>query len=148
MKAIMSNPSDRAIVRTFCGEFSDIEHLEQEVYPENRIMPLAAVNVLETDSAYVFEMALPGYRKNDLELALEEDLLTVHARAPYLRHKDVRRLYKQEFAPGDLSRSFLLPEDAGLAAAHFTDGVLTIRFSKELRAAAPGPDNTISILIQ
>lgn len=124
------NYSDHAIVRTFCGEFSDIQHLEQEIHPDSRLMLLAAVNVLETGASYVFEMALPGYQRQTLRLQLEDDVLTVYARAPYPRHKDVRRLYKQEFAAGDFSRSFLLPEDAGKATAQLADGVLTIRFRK------------------
>ena len=126
----VTNPCNHAVVKTFCGFFSDINHLEEEMYASKRSPALPAVNAVETLHGYRFEMALPGYQKKDLQLMMEEDVLTVQAIPGINRKKDVQRFYKQEFVAGEFIRSFLLPDDADSATAHFANGVLTIRLMK------------------
>lgn len=127
-------PCDHSVVRTFCGIFSDIDHLPQEMYTDRKDLTLPAINVIETAGTYLFEMALPGYQATDLRLEREEDVLTVHAATPPLHSKEVMKYYKQEFVATSFTRSFLLPEDVGTVSAGFANGVLTIRLSKQLPA--------------
>lgn len=129
-QAPVINPCDHAVVKTFCGFFSDINHLEEEMSATKRSPALPAVNVSETIHGYRFEMALPGYLKRELQLMVQDDILTIQAEPHISTHKDIQKFYKQEFVTGEFTRSFLLPDDAGEATANFSNGVLTIRLSK------------------
>jgi HSP20 family protein len=119
---------DHALVRTFCGSFSDIDHLYEELHAEARPFNRPAINIIETDKEYILELALPGYHKGSLRLEIQDDMLVIEAVSSSVPsyHKDIRRFYKREFAPEPFTRTFLLPEDVDAAAADFNDGILTI----------------------
>lgn len=136
------NLVDHELVRTFYGCFSDISHLQDEMNPARKPVQLPAINVLETASAYYFDMALPGYHKKDLHLELEGDILTVDALQPTISNKNVKRFHRQEFGTGHFTRSFLLPEDAGTAIASFSNGVLHIRLQKGAAVQSSLPQNS------
>lgn len=127
--------------------FSDLDHLEEELRSERKIACAPATNIFETDTEYCIEVALPGYQLSDIRLKRENDLLTVCADTHNVRHKKLQRFYRQEFMPGSFSRSFLLPDDAGEARAHFADGVLSIKLDKSSQWMA-GPTEAQAIAIQ
>lgn len=141
-----ANP-EHAFVKTFCGMFSDMDHLEDELRAERKTAAVPATNIYETDTLYCIEVALPGYQRSDIRLKREDDLITVCADTQAVRHKKLQRFFRQEFMPGCFSRSFLLPDDAGEASAHFADGVLSIRLDKKNQWMA-GPTVVQAISIQ
>jgi HSP20 family protein len=123
-----SKPGDHAVVRTFCGSFSDMDHLYEELHAETRPFARPAINIIETDAAYILQLALPGYHKGNLHLETQDDVLVIKAEACPVPsyYKDIRRFYKREFAPEPFSRSFLLPEDVSAATAFFEGGILSV----------------------
>lgn len=123
---------DHAVVRTFCGCFSDMDHLYEELHAEVRAFNRPAINIIETDKEYMLQIALPGYRKESLRLEIRNDMLVIEAASASVPswHKDIRRFYKREFGPESFSRTFLLPEDIDTATADFNDGILSIHLGR------------------
>ncbi|MGN6420719.1 MAG: Hsp20/alpha crystallin family protein [Pseudobacter sp.] len=127
---IKSAVPEHSFVKTFCGMFSDMDHLEDELHADRKTVAAPATNIYETDTVYCIEVALPGYQRADIKLKREDDLITVCADSQTIRHKNLQRFFRQEFTPCSFTRSFLLPDDAGEANASFADGVLSIKLDK------------------
>jgi HSP20 family protein len=129
---IIFKTGDHAVLRTFCGSFSDMDHLNEELHAENKPVTRPAINIAETAKEYILELALPGYQKNDLHLEIEDDVLIIQASSSSVpsHYKEVRRFYKREFMPESFTRTFLLPEDVDRASASFGQGILSIRLTK------------------
>lgn len=142
---------DHAIIRTFCGCFSDIDRLEEELHAESRPLAKPAINIAETATAYRLELALPGYKSSDLQVRIKNDTLIIQGRASCVpaQYEEVQRFYKREFAVESFTRSFLLPEDVDKASAFFKEGILFIHLTKggirRLPVNGPGYEEIIPI---
>jgi len=95
-----------------------------------RHLPLANFAKHSNDS-YNIEIDLAGVKKEDIELKVEDDYLTINA----LRKSRVEpsRYYLSESNFGLVSRSFVLPKDADREkiSANYEDGRLYISLEKE-----------------
>lgn len=133
MNAIgISRIEDHALVRTFCGCFSDMDRLKSELHGEKDLTGCPAINIAETANGYLMEMALPGYKKQDITLTIDDDVLIVKGCSSCVpaQYEEVQRFYKKEFGVETFCRSFLLPEDVESASAVLEGGVLVINLQK------------------
>ncbi len=97
-----------------------------------------AVDVRESDSEYLMEVELPGLTEKDIEVKLDNNLLTISS------HKDEKKEEKKngyllrERKALRFTRSFVLPDavDREKIAAEFNNGVLHLTFPK-VPAAKP-----------
>ncbi len=128
----VSKPGDHAVLRTFCGSFSDMDRLYEELHAEPRALTLPAINIVETDAAYILQLALPGYQKGNLHLEIQDDVLVIMAEACPVPsyYKEIRRFHKREFVCEPFTRSFLLPEDVNAATASFREGILSVQLTR------------------
>jgi len=88
-------------------------------------------DIIEGDDTYAIKLDLPGLSKKEINIALQEHVLTVKGeRTEELSEDEVFR--RQERATGVFSRSFALPENVNAAEtdAAFRNGVLTITMPK------------------
>lgn len=94
------------------------------------------VDVRETDSSYVFAAELPGLTKDDVEITLEDNLLTLSGEREVVEKSETETYHRIERSQGKFSRSFSLPSqvDSTKVAATFQDGVLTIEVPKSEQA--------------
>lgn len=142
---------DHAVVRTFCGSFSDMDHLQEELHAESRPFAKPAINIAETNSTYMLELALPGYKKEDLHIMIEDDVLIVRGNASCVpeHYEEVQHFYKKEFYVESFTRTFLLPEDVDTASASLKEGILFIHLTKGDTRVWPvnGPCNTVIVPI-
>lgn len=88
------------------------------------------VDIFETDERdIVLKAELPGLRREDIDLTVENNTLTI--RAERRRDEGVRdgQYHRSERAFGIASRSFTLPAtvDGSRVKAEYRDGVLTVR---------------------
>ena len=105
-----------------------------------------AAHVMKTDlkvhdDGYELKVDLPGFKKDQIELQLENGYLTITA-AKGLEEEDTDkkgRIVHQERYSGSMSRSFYVGENVTEedVKARFEDGVLTLDFPKEKPAALP-----------
>lgn len=90
------------------------------------------MDVTETEDAYELHFELPGVRREDVDVQVLGSTLTV--RGEKREHKDDRRGERSysERSFGSFQRSMTLPADADAEKieASFTDGVLTIRLTR------------------
>nr|MBI3613136.1 Hsp20/alpha crystallin family protein [Nitrospirota bacterium] len=88
-------------------------------------------NVYEDEQRFVVEAALPGMDAKDLDIQVEDGVLTLTGeRKP--AHKPEQTYLVREIGTGNFSRSFTLPTnvDQGKVAASYKQGVLVIELPK------------------
>ena len=95
-----------------------------------RWMP--AMDLVETDEHFVLRADLPGLSEADVNIELEDNVLTVSGERT-AEHEDKREgFYRLERSFGEFRRSLTLPEgvDADGITAAFDKGVLEVRIPK------------------
>ena len=81
---------------------------------EDSDMTLPAVNVSESEDAFVLEMAAPGFEKNDFNIEVENGVLTISARKAEEKENGKQpsnRYTRREFRYHSFQRAFTLPEN-------------------------------------
>jgi HSP20 family protein len=95
-----------------------------------------SVDISETDQEYLIRASLPAVRKEDVNVTVEDGMLTVSGERRQREEQKDERFHKIESFYGSFygsfSRSFSLPEgiDASAIRADSKDGVLTIHVPK------------------
>ncbi len=92
-----------------------------------------AADIVESESAYSFEIELPGFREKEIDVKLESDVLTVKAeKISKEQEKDKGRRIVSERCE-KFFRSFVLPEnaDSEKITARFEDGLLSLEILKK-----------------
>jgi HSP20 family protein len=90
--------------------------------------------VVESDEELRFNMEIPGVRLEDIDLTVENNILTVSGEKKEERKEGENegsyRLYERRY--GRFERSFVLPQhaDASRVDARYDNGVLTVTFPK------------------
>jgi HSP20 family protein len=97
-----------------------------------------ATNVFETEKEYKIEFAIPGFKKEDVKINLENDILTVSAENKNEKEEKNKKFTRREFSYNSFTRSFQLPKAANgekIEAKH-EDGLLKLYILKKEVAAA------------
>lgn len=100
---------------------------------------LPAVDVRETESDYLMEVELPGLTEKDVEVKLDNTLLTISSALKEEKKEEKKNGFiLRERRASRFSRSFVLPEsvDREKIGAEFKNGVLHLTFPK-VPAAKP-----------
>ncbi|MEQ9300922.1 MAG: Hsp20/alpha crystallin family protein [Cyclobacteriaceae bacterium] len=107
-----------------------------------------AVNVKETDNDYNIEMAVPGMKKDDFHVDLDNQILTVSCeQKSETKDEDADGKYtRKEFNYSSFMRSFTLPNSTenDKVSASYKDGLLKVHIPKK-EEAKPKPVKTIKI---
>ena len=95
----------------------------------------------EHDNGYELKVDLPGFKKDEIQLHLENGYLTVQAAKGLEEDEEDKkgRIVHQERYSGSMARSFYVGEsltDEDIKA-RFEDGVLTLDFPKEEQKKLP-----------
>lgn len=95
-----------------------------------RLLP--AVDVAESEGAFVITAELPGTKPEDVTLELHDDVLTIGGEKRDERSGEDEQRRWSERVHGRFTRSFSLPANADpeRVEAKFADGVLTIEVAK------------------
>jgi len=90
------------------------------------------VNTREGEDAYHIEVDLPGIEKEDIDIQIEDNTLTISGERKIKEEIKEENYYKIESSFGSFSRSFSLPEDIDIENidAESVDGVLEITIPK------------------
>lgn len=91
-----------------------------------------AVDVVETDEAYIVTADLPGYDHDEIEVTLHERTLELEAEREVDVEENVERYLRRERRRQSVSRRLTLPEavDEEGVTASYEDGVLTVELPK------------------
>ena len=98
--------------------------------------PLAdiKIDVTESDTRYTVKAELPGVEKNDIDVKIDGNLVSISARVERKHElKEGERVIRRERYSGAVSRSFSLASeiDEASAAAQYADGVLSLTLPKK-----------------
>jgi HSP20 family protein len=102
------------------------------------------MDVTENDTGYVVHAEIPGARKEDIQVTIEGNQVTIGAEVKReIDAKDGDQLLRAERYYGSVYRSFTLPVELeeATSAAKFENGVLELTLTK--KAAAAGRRLTI-----
>jgi HSP20 family protein len=91
-----------------------------------------AMDLVETEAEFVLRADLPGLTEKDVNIELEDNVLTVSGERKTERQDRKEGYYRVERASGSFSRSLTLPEgvDPDAVVASFEHGVLEVRVPK------------------
>lgn len=95
---------------------------------------LPAVNIKENKKEFSIELSVPGFGKNDFNIEIEKNVLTVSAKKEENKEErdEDEKLLHREFSSSSFSRSFVIPEniDTESIAAEQNNGILKISLPK------------------
>jgi len=97
-----------------------------------------AVDIFEKDHDLVIRAELPGVNKDDIDVGIEDGVLTLRGERKREAEVEDGSAYRLERVYGAFTRSFTLPTtvDASKIEAAYKDGVLQVTVPK-LEAAKP-----------
>jgi HSP20 family protein len=107
---------------------------------------MPALNVKENEKNYQIELAVPGYKKSDIKVSLDNGVLTISAETEEERKQDENNYRRREFSRRSFSRSVSLPDniDEQSIDAKYVDGVLQMTINKA-KADNVKPKKTIEV---
>jgi HSP20 family protein len=112
------------------GTFFDTPASQAGAAGARRWIP--AMDLVETDDQFVLRADLPGMSESDVDLSLDDNVLTISGERKTEHESKGEGFYRVERATGAFSRSLTLPEgvDGDAISARFDRGVLEVRIPK------------------
>lgn len=104
-----------------------------DLYPDETMDKLSMpVEITDKKDEYDVRAELPGVKKEDLDIDLNENYLTIRAKKEEEHTEDEKHYKKSEFKYGEFSRSVYLPQDVDFDKidAKLEHGVLKIKIPK------------------
>jgi len=113
----------------FINNFNSM--IEQEE-PQEVFDFVPSVNTREGKEAYHIDVDLPGVKKEDVEISVDKNILTIKGKRETKNEVKENDYYRVESAYGTFQRSFTLPEKVDIEniRAASEDGVLEIIIPK------------------
>ena len=104
------------------------------------------VNIRENNDSYIVEMAVPGMKKSDFEISIDNKMLFISAEVETKNEENSEEYSVREFGYSSFKRTFTLPEtiDEAKINASYTDGILNVIIPKRDEAKQK-PPRTIKI---
>ncbi len=93
---------------------------------------LMRTDIKETEDQYLLTIDLPGFKKENIQVTVENDCLTIAAHADAEKQENARYLRRERYA-GSLKRAFYVGEgvEQGDIKAQFQNGVLRLTIPKQ-----------------
>jgi len=98
---------------------------------------LPAVDIRETENAYVLDMDMPGYDEKNIEVHVDGSSLSISSKQEEEKENNHEGTYiLRERRLNSFSRSFKLPENADpeSVSAAFKNGILSLQIKKRAEA--------------
>jgi len=91
-----------------------------------------SADIVETDDEYTIKADLPEVKKEDIDIRVENGVLTLSGERRVEKTTDNEREHRREAFYGKFARSFSLPDDVDVdkISAECRDGVLKIHLPK------------------
>lgn len=98
----------------------------------DRVSWTPKVDISETESSYEVYTDLPGVLKDDVQVSVTDNLLTIKGEKHQKQETENKNFHRVERRYGTFQRSFTLPRhvDTGNIKADYKDGILTLTIPK------------------
>jgi HSP20 family protein len=113
----------------------EVEKAQETTRPMRAFLPTA--DIFETENALTVVLEMPGVAKDNVDVSVENDLLTIEGRIDLSKYEGLRPVYG-EYNVGPYRRSFRLSSriDQSKINAEMRDGVITLVLPKAEEAKA------------
>jgi HSP20 family protein len=97
-----------------------------------------AVDILETEEAFLIQAQLPGLEKDDVKVEFDNNTLTLSGQRQKTEEDKSENYHRIESVYGQFRRSFTLPTNikSGEIGATFKNGILEIKVEKKPESKA------------
>ena len=120
--------------------FRMLDDMERSFFGGNNhpAMSTFRTDVTDTGDAFVLDAELPGFKKEDIKIDVENDCLTISAERKLDEEEKQKNFIKRERFYGSFSRSFDVSgvNVDGIEAA-YNDGVLKLTMPKKVETVPP-----------
>jgi HSP20 family protein len=136
--------------RSLTPLFSDVERWFDDFLPRRNmsllnlpvLRPLISedlvpvVDIFEEKGDIVLKAEIPGMNKDDIDITLTEDSITISGEKSSSEEIKKTDYYRSETSYGSFSRTFMLPSDVQMnkVTSKYNDGILEIRMPKSEEA--------------
>jgi HSP20 family protein len=105
-----------------------------------------AANIIDNEKDFIIELAVPGMKKDQFKINLEDDILTISVERKEEDAKEEKNYTRREFRYDAFCRSFSMPEivDQDNIKADYANGVLSVVLPKSEEVKVKGKEIKIS----
>ena len=113
----------------------EVEKKQESTVPLRSFLPVA--DIFETDHALKVVVEMPGVAKENVDVGVENDVLTITGRIELSKYEGLQPVYT-EYNIGNYSRSFQISSkiDQDGIKAELKEGVMTVVLPKSEKAKA------------
>lgn len=92
-----------------------------------------AVNISENEKSFDIDVAVPGMKKDDFKIKLDDDILVISSEKELEKEEEGDNFKRKEFTYGAFCRSFTLPKNIETKKinANYNDGILKVVLPKK-----------------
>jgi len=111
----------------------EVETKQESTTPARSFLPVT--DIYETDQALTVILEMPGVAKENVDIHVENDILTISGRIDFSKYDGLQPVYT-EYNVGNYSRNFQLSNkiDQSAISAAIADGVMTLILPKAEQA--------------
>lgn len=116
----------------FTNFFDNLDKTRNETFNETR-GDVPSVNIIENENDFKIEFAAPGVKKEEFNIKLENQVLTVSREVKEEKEEKKENYTRREFVFGSFSRSFTLPKNVKFEdiKADYNEGILQMTLPKK-----------------
>ena len=133
-----NNTKPLALSDMLVGNFGSLvnDFLNDEFVSTRNVSFKPAIEVTEQENGYTAVLALPGIKKENITISIEDGLLKVTGERSSHKNEETDKVHFSEFRYGKFERHITLPKNAEgeKVDARFEDGLLTINILKKEEA--------------
>jgi HSP20 family protein len=117
----------------FSDVFDTMFNKENEFTGEHNCGCIPRTNIIEKNESFVLEFAVPGMKKNDFKINLDNKLLVVSADLEEKSKDKEANFTRKEYEVGSFKRTFIMPKtvDADKIKADYKNGILRVELPKK-----------------
>lgn len=122
--------------RTLASLPLEVERFFEDFGLSSDTVWVPSVDVTETDDAYELKAELPGLKKEDIHVSVEDNVLCLKGEKKQESESKTKSVHRIERMYGKFERSFRLPNGvkANEIKAKYENGILTVRLPKSEEA--------------
>jgi HSP20 family protein len=133
-----NNTKPLALSDMLVGNFGSLvnDFFNEEYSKLSDISFKPAIEVTEQENGYLAQVALPGVKKEDITISIENGLLKVTGERSTTKKEENEKVHFSEFRYGKFERTITLPKnsESDKVDAHFENGLLSISVLKKEEA--------------